>query len=136
MSKIHIVLICQWPLKLSRQINRLYSMYIYTLYHIVHIMHLVCICAACIIVNCGTYMVHVCLITMSSNSGSDAVLALVLLAYLLPDPRSKQDHSRLVQFIPVSLYFNNNYNYIIAPLLYLVCIIRLSYIIIIHLIMI
>ena len=35
--------------------------------------------------------------------GSDASLSTIILSYLLHDPRTKQDHSRIVQIVSVSL---------------------------------
>ena len=44
------------------------------------------------------YMCH-----FSRYIGLDALLSAIILSYLLHNPCTKQDHSRIVQIVPVSL---------------------------------
>ena len=42
-------------------------------------------------------------VTLSTFTGSDSLLAAIIVAYILPDPRTKKDHSRIVRIVTVSI---------------------------------
>ena len=50
---------------------------------------------------CYSFALKYCI--LSRYIGSDALLLAIILSYLLHDPQTKQDHSRIVQIVPVSL---------------------------------
>ena len=42
-------------------------------------------------------------VTLSTFTGTDSLLAAIIVAYILPDPRTKKDHSRIVRIVTVSI---------------------------------
>ena len=49
------------------------------------------------------HMNNVTLSVLSIFTGADCLLAAIILAYILHDPRTKKDHSRIVRIVTVSL---------------------------------
>ena len=49
------------------------------------------------------HMNYVTLSVLSIFTGADCLLAAIILAYILHDPRTKKDHSRIVRIVTVSL---------------------------------
>ena len=43
-------------------------------------------------------------VTLSTFTGTDSLLAAIIVAYILPNPRTKEDHSRIVRIVTVSIF--------------------------------